>query len=399
MTALKDRQQDIGWFSLVRQPQEPQGPGGRTLEGEELERWRRQFDPLLSYLRGREVVLALSGGGMALPCHVSVIRVLELLSIRISRIYGTSAGAVIGGLRAAGLGVDDLERAMLGIESPDELFGFGAKYPTLRLLTGAVRRKLLGASLDESGIYDVKTVEGYVERTLRSSIGTVPFMSDLDTWFAAIACDIGTGGSGAADRVRKAIFSKNLTPDLSLTDAIAASMSIPGVFTPKRIGGRFHIDGGPVELVPMISAREDWLERRGRFNRRGLAIIAVDLSYGGETLSEERLSHPIDLAMYSNDLRGRILNQYALLQCHRPRSGTSVILLRPKTIEIGLAEVEKIPLALYTSYFETIRQLAGPGFLDTTNEELSSAREQLCLTQEERRRGWRLFGRSRPAGG
>lgn len=391
---MDESRRDIGWFSLASQPQEPAGPEGATLEGPALEAWRERFSPLLSYLKRREVVLALSGGGMALPCHVSVLRVLELLSIRVSRVYGTSAGAVIGGLFAAGLGVADLERAMRRIDSPDELFGFAARYPTLRLLTGAVRRKLLGATLEESGIYDLETIEGYVERTLRSFVGGVPFLGDLETWFAAIACDIGTGNPAADGReiTKKKIFSNDATPNVRLSDAIAASMSIPGVFTPKKLGGRFHIDGGPVELIPIMTAYEDWLARRKRSRGKGLAIIAVDLSYGGETLSEERLSHPVDLAMYSNDLRGRILNQYALLQCHRPKSGTSVVLVRPKTIEIGLPEVEKIPLALFTSYFETVRQLEGPGFLDTTREELRCARNLLCLTREERRRWWRLFG-------
>jgi len=391
---MEARSDDLGWFSLGRQPEEPFGPEGSTLAGPDLERWIAAFRPLTGYLRRREVVLALSGGGMALPCHVSVLRVLELLSIRITRVYGTSAGAVIGGLYAAGLGVPELERAMLGIESPDEIFGFAARYPTFRLLTGAVRRKLLGATLEESGIYDVQTVEGYVERTLHATVGRVPFMKDLETPFTAIACDIGTGepDSGHAEFARKSLFSNDTTPNLKLSDAIAASMSIPGVFTPKKIRGRFHIDGGPVELVPMMTAREDWLARRNRGGRKKLAIIAVDLSYGGETLSAERLSHPIDLAMYSNDLRGRILNQYALLQCHRPRSGSSVILVRPKTIEIGLSEVEKIPRALFTSYVETVRQLRGAGFLDTTLEELRCARRQLCLSRKERRRWWRLFG-------
>ena len=90
------------------------------------------------------------------------VRVLELLDVRISRIYGTSAGAVIGGLYAAGMTTTQLQQMMLDITSPDDLFGVAARYPQLRFVTNEVKRALLGASPEESGVYDLAQSYNFV---------------------------------------------------------------------------------------------------------------------------------------------------------------------------------------------------------------------------------------------
>ncbi|MEM6664205.1 MAG: patatin-like phospholipase family protein, partial [Pseudomonadota bacterium] len=60
--------------------------------------------------------LVLGGGGAAGVAHVGVIRELERLGIRPDVVTGTSMGAIIGGLYAAGYTPDDLERVALEIE-------------------------------------------------------------------------------------------------------------------------------------------------------------------------------------------------------------------------------------------------------------------------------------------
>jgi predicted acylesterase/phospholipase RssA len=365
---------DLSWFSLARQPQEPLAPGGATLAGRDLVKWRERFRPLLRYLAKREVVLALSGGGMSMPSHVSTLRVLELLDVHPTHIYGTSAGAVIGGLRAAGLSTADLESVMLDITSADELFGFASRHPALRLVTGAIRRTFIRPTLDDAGIYSLNRVEDYVEQTLRKYIGRVPTMGELNLPFSCIAMDIGTGRKDDAgkDTVRKVVFSRAATPDVPLSDAIGASMSIPGIITPKKIGGRYHIDGASIEHLPVATAHGEWLSRRRRFGRP-LAIVAVDLGYSGDTLPEEDLVDPIDLVIYSRRVQERAITFYNLQNCHRPKRGSSVILVRPKTLPAELHEVEKIPMLLHAAYEEAVTLLGGPGFLDETMSALSRA--------------------------
>jgi len=369
--------EDARTFTLAKQPQEPPGPGGRTLEGDDLERWRERFRPFLRHIKRKKVVLALSGGGLAFPCHVSALRVLELLEVPVSAVYGTSAGAVVGGLHAAGLSTVDLERVMLAIESPEELFGFAARFPALRLVSAEIVRKLRGATFDSLGIYDLSTVEEYVERVLREYVGRVPTLGELEMDFSCVAYDIGTGEpqGNEPDMTRKKVFSTRRTPNVRLSEAIAASMSIPGILTPKKIDGRHYIDGGPVEHLPISTAHGDWVS--GGLFRRKVVTIGVDLGSGGEALTVEHLTNPVDLILYTNSVQSRTITQYNLLRCHNPRRGNTVVLIRPKTLHIGLADIEKIPLAIQSAYAETVEQLAGPGFLRQTESEIARTQNLL----------------------
>jgi predicted acylesterase/phospholipase RssA len=371
---------DFDWFSLARQPQDTPSEDGATLTGSDLDRWREQFAPLLRFLRRKRVVVALSGGGMAMPCHVSVLRLLELLKIEVSAIYGTSAGAVVGGLRAAGLSVGELEQVMLDITDPDELFGFAARHPAMRLVAGEVVRAVAGRSLERAGIYGSARLESYLENLLQRYVGGVPDFRDLETPFSCIAFDIGTGRPERElrERAAKRVFSASTDPDLSVADAISASMAIPGTLPPKRIDGRFHIDGATVEHLPVASAFRDWRSVRWP-GRPRTAVIAVDLGYGGSAPREAALSHPMDLVLYSNSVQSRAITDRNLLHCHRPRRGFSVILLRPRTMSVGICDVEKIPAVMKTAYDEALRQLSGPGFIDLTEEHIRRAKACLGL--------------------
>ena len=373
-----DSKRDFDWFSLARQPQDPPSMDGATLTGSDMDRWKEQFSPLLRFLRRKRVVVALSGGGMAMPCHVSALRVLELLDVPVSAIYGTSAGAVIGGLRAAGLSVQELEQTMLDITNPDELFGFAARHPAVRLIAGEVVRAFAGRTFEHASIYGSARLEGYLGGLMQRHVGGIPRFRDLDTPFSCVAFDIGTGKPEPQHREKttKRVFSPATSPDLSIADAISASMAIPGTLPPKKIGNRFHIDGATVEHLPIATAFHDWKSTRW-FGRRRTVVIAVDLGYGGNTPREEALSHPMDLVLYSNSIQSRAITDYNLLHCHRPSRGFSVVLLRPRTMSIGICDVEKIPTAMKTAYDETLRQLSGAGFFDLTVEH--TRRAKACL--------------------
>ena len=376
-----DDRRDMSWFTLARQPQEPLSPDGPTLTGEGLRQWRHQFRPFVRYVSRRRTVVALSGGGMAMPAHISLLRLLELLEIRPAAIYGTSAGAVVGGLFAAGMNTGQIEQAMLDIRSPDDLFGVAARYPALRLAALAIRRQFGQTSLDGSGIYDVDRIESHVADILERYIGDVPSMRELKTPFHCVSVDIGTGRSPTSERstVRKAIFSAERTPDVSLSDAIGASMAIPGVITPKRIGDRYYVDGAIAEHLPVLSAYVDWRSARRRFRRDRLVIVASDLGYTGEALKEKDLADPIDLVIYSKRIQERIINHHNLLQCHRPRRGSSVVLVRPHGVRVELYEIEKIRPCLNVAYRAAVRQLSGSDFLGETERTLAQARSLLGL--------------------
>lgn len=374
------RKREYDWFSLARQPQEPVAPKSATLRGEDFDAWREQFRPFLDFTRDRDVVLVLSGGGMLLPCHVSVIRVLELLGVGFSRIYGTSAGAVIGGLYASGLTTTQVQRIFLDISSPDEVFGTAARLPQLRFVTNELRLTFRDIPPEQSGIYDLTQVERFVSRALVKYVDRVPRLDELPIDFSSVAVDMGMGDSGPDGCIRKAVLSKRTAPGLALSDAISASMAIPGIFPPKLIDGHYHVDGAVVEQLPILTAIED--HQSDGSADRPLVIIAVELGVAGRAPSLEKLGHPIDLVIHTYEIHGRIITQHSLVRAHRPDEGTSVVLIRPATMEIALYEIEKIPQALCTAYQETLRQLGGSGFLSTTLSELQSARRELGIAGE-----------------
>ena len=198
--------------------------------------------------------------------------------------------------------------------------------------------------------------------------------------FSCVAFDIGTGSPEPqrGEKTAKWVFSADACPDLSLADAVSASMAIPGTLPPKRIGSRFYIDGATIEHLPLPTAFRNW-KQLPWFGRRRTAVIAVDLGYGGRAPREESLSHPMDLVLYSNSIQSRAITDYNLLRCHRPRRGFSVILLRPRTMSVGLCDVEKIPNVMKTAYEETVRQLSGHGYFDLTDEHIRRARAFLAL--------------------
>ncbi|MDD4109465.1 MAG: patatin-like phospholipase family protein, partial [Prolixibacteraceae bacterium] len=63
----------------------------------------------VNYLSAQSVGLVLSGGGAKGLAHIGVIRVLEENNIPIDYIAGTSIGAIVGGLYAAGFSPDEIE--------------------------------------------------------------------------------------------------------------------------------------------------------------------------------------------------------------------------------------------------------------------------------------------------
>jgi len=379
---MSQQHPDLEWFRLSKQPQEPLEPGGVSLAGDDLEAWRERFLPLRKHLKRRDVIVALSGGGMLLPCHVGALRVLELIGVPLDDIYGTSAGAIVGGLLAAGLTTEQLEQTMRDIDSPDEIFGFAARYPRLRMITREMRRLLLDLPPEESGIYDLEQVEEFVSEVLTKYVGGVPTFAELEVEFSCVALDLGTGDSDEGERTRKQVFSKETSPDVRLNEAIAASMAIPGVFPPKKIGGHYYVDGGVVEQIPIGTAREEWMRGRRRFSRRKLAIIGIDLGPPGAPPSLEVLGHPMDVVLYTQRLQGRVITELELIRCHDPRKRISVVLLRPADLEIALYETEKIPLALHASYVRTLRQLEGDRFLEQTDSAIESARTAFGLCED-----------------
>ncbi|MFZ6747569.1 patatin-like phospholipase family protein [Undibacterium sp. Ren11W] len=196
-----------------------------------------------------KICLALSGGGARGFAHVGVLKVLEDLRIPIHCIAGTSMGAVVGGLYAAGLSASEIEQRL-------------AKLKLNEIALDRVERRLLPQSLrEEDAQYPLGATLGLSSSGVRLPTGVVQatqFLELLHNWtahidpdvsfdqlpiqFRAVATDLEDG--------KMVVFRQG-----PLHKAIRASMAAPGVFAPIEINGRLLTDGGLVRNLPIDIAR------------------------------------------------------------------------------------------------------------------------------------------------
>ena len=178
----------------------------------------------------RKAALVLSSGGARGFAHIGAIRTLLDHGFEITSVAGTSMGALVGGIFATGrLNVYTQWLATLDKKSMLSLVDF---------------------TISADGI-----IKGHkVLDEMQELIPDIP-IEDLPIPYAAVATDI-------HNRQEK-VFEKG-----SLYDAIRASISIPGVFTPVKSDGMVLVDGGVVNPLPLNRVKR----------QPGDILIAVDVN-------------------------------------------------------------------------------------------------------------------------
>jgi NTE family protein len=183
---------------------------------------------------GRRIraALALGSGSARGYAHIGVIQALEERGVEIVAVAGSSMGALVGGLYAAGR-LDGYTEWVTGLTQFDVL-------------------RLLDVSVTAPGMMRAEKVFAKVRELFDGAC-----IEDLPVPFTAVATDL---------LARKAVWFQRGPVET----AVRASIATPGVFTPVVLNGRVLVDGGlmdPVPVAPTASARAD-------------VTIAVDL--GGE---------------------------------------------------------------------------------------------------------------------
>ena len=212
-----------------------------------------------------KIGLALSGGGARGLAHIGVLRELERQHIPIDYIAGTSAGALIGGMYASGLSVDEIEQRVKEMDFDKILFEKQDRRTQIQFTraneyngTGMVDVSVTNkgvVALPQSVIKDAK-----VEEAIRDILKKYPYdvnFNQLPIPFRAVSTDLATG--------EKVVLSKG-----KLSEALRASMSIPAVFAPIEIDGRLLTDGMVASNLPINVVRQMGADR----------IIAVNVGSG-----------------------------------------------------------------------------------------------------------------------
>ncbi|MEJ7806417.1 MAG: patatin-like phospholipase family protein [Telluria sp.] len=207
--------------------------------------------------------LALGGGAARGFAHIGVIKALEAQGIYPEIVVGTSAGAVVGAMYAAGNS------------------GFALQKTAMEMDEATISDWALPLFGKSSGVLKGEALQTYVNKAVKN----VP-MEKLKLKFGAVATDLANG--------QPILFARGNTGQ-----AVRASSSVPSVFQPVTIGGRQYVDGGLVAPVPVRFVREMGAD----------FIIAVNIST--QTDAQAAVSS-LEVLLQTFSIMGQRLNHYEL---------------------------------------------------------------------------------------
>jgi len=232
------------------------------------------------------VGLVLSGGGARGVAHLGVLRVLEQLRIPIDCIAGASMGALVGGVYASGMSLDEIEAQLRDLDW-DALFDddperaakpFSVKKDDFEnyfhFELGFRKRQVLLPTGTTAGY----KFEFFI-RELTERAGNFPDrdFDSLPIPYRAVATNL---ENGTLSTFRRGDLAK----------VMRASMSVPGVIAPIELNGALHVDGGLVRNLPVDIAREACAD----------VVIAVNL--GTPLLPKAELGSVVGVALQSINL-------------------------------------------------------------------------------------------------
>ena len=167
----------------------------------------------------KKIGYALGGGSARGLFHIGVLNVLEENDIYPDVIAGTSMGSIIGALYASGLTAGEIKQIAIEMDWKHLI-------------------RLADVTVPLSGLIQGKRIISLLKSILRDMT-----FSQLKIKFACVATDLING--------EQVVFQEG-----SLIEAIRASISIPAIFTPVKLNGRYLVDGGLVNVVPVSVCRD-----------------------------------------------------------------------------------------------------------------------------------------------
>ena len=265
-----------------------------------------------------KVGLVLSGGGAKGFAHVSVLKAIEESGIQIDYIGGTSIGAIIGGLYAAGYSAVQIEKIILETDfftllrdvNPRRTKTFFEKeHGEKHSFVLPVTKGKIGLP---QGVSKGQNVLNYLTYLL-SPVDSISDFSKLPIPFFCIATDVETGKQ------------VKLTNG-SLPLAIRASSSFPTILTPVEIDEILLIDGGIANNFPVDEMKKTDAD----------IIIGIDVQ--GKLFDKEKLQSVL-----------AVLNQitsYQMYQKNPKQIALTDVYIHPDISDYSVVSFDKVPQLL-----------------------------------------------------
>jgi NTE family protein len=253
---------------------------------------RRQTVEQAGQQQRAKIGVALEGGGALGLAHIGVLQWFEDHHIPVDYIAGTSMGGLVAGLCATGKTPQQLAN-LVNAQNWDIIIGGKTPYEDL-----SYRRREDQRTFQNPIVVGLKhglTLPAGLNAGQQISMlidhETLPYsqsesFDDLPTRFRCVATELVSG--------KEEVFSRG-----SLQQALRATMSIPGVFSPVRDGEKIYVDGGLVGNLPTDVVRKMGAD----------IVIAVHLDVAPANPKDIQslfsvLGRSVDVVVQENELRG-----------------------------------------------------------------------------------------------
>jgi len=228
-----------------------------------------------------KTALVLGAGSARGLAHIGVLQVLEENNISFDLIVGCSMGAMVGSIYACGT---DLKMLAKLVENMNLRNFFDLKFPRMGFISG-------------------RRITEFLDLVTKRKK-----FSDLKQPLAVVATDLVSG--------KRLVIEEG-----SITEAVRASISIPGIFEPVVKDDMVLVDGAVLDRLPVEVARA----------KGASIIVAVDVNFGpGKKVT---VNNTLDVILNSLDLMQK--QQFDLIE---PQAN---ILIQPDVGNYSPADFEK----------------------------------------------------------
>ncbi|MFO8001403.1 MAG: patatin-like phospholipase family protein [Marinilabilia sp.] len=213
----------MGWFEWLFRPRDKAGNNSKKEDKVDV--------PPVENLYDHEIGIALSGGSARGFAHVGVLKALDEYGMSPDIVSGTSMGALVGVLYAAG-------------HSPDHI---------LKLIKKDKVYNMVSLRLGQNGLFELNAVR----RILRAEIPADDFSALKKPFYLSVA-----NINDAKNEVKG--------EEGPLFDFVLATCSVPVIIMPQKIDGKLYIDGGLFDNLPAASIKN-----------KCQTLIGVHVNYNG----------------------------------------------------------------------------------------------------------------------